>query len=78
MLRQNGYTSFHNGTTFSRKKREKNYIRNKKIPELSARKRRLEETIHVHAEVVKNIKNAVVNNLQMHINLVKGHTKIAY
>ncbi len=34
--------------------------------------------IHAHAEVVKNIKNAVVNNLQMYINLVKGHTKIAY
>ncbi len=28
--------------------------------------------IHVHAEVVKNIKNAAVNNLQMYINLVKG------
>ena len=72
MLRQNGYTSFHNGTTFFQKKKEKNYIRNKKIPEQSVRRRRLEETIHVHAEVVKNIKNAVVNNLQMYINLVKG------
>jgi len=44
---------------FLQKRREKNYIRNRKIPEQSARRKKWEEMIHVHAEAEKNIKNVV-------------------
>jgi hypothetical protein len=54
--------NFHNEKQSSQKKEEKNYTKNKRILQQSARRKKWEETIHVHAEVVKNTKNVVDNN----------------
>ena len=41
---------------------EKNFTKNKKLLVQFVKKRKSEEMIHVHVEVVKSIKNAVVNS----------------
>ena len=43
--------------------REKNYTKNKRIQEQFVKRKKLEEMIHVHVEVVKNTKNVVENSL---------------
>ena len=53
--------NYHNGRRFLQKKREKNCTKNKKNQVQFVKKRKWEETIHVHVEVVRSIKNAVVD-----------------
>ena len=54
--------NFRSGIRFSQRRERKNCIENRNSQEQSAKRRKSEEMIHVLAEVVKNIKNVVVNN----------------
>ena len=49
--------------TFLQKKEEKNYTKNPEIQQQVEKERRSEETIHAHAEAVKNTKNAAGKTL---------------
>ena len=54
--------TIHSGTRSSQKRNKRSFTENKKHPVLFAERRRSEEMIHVHAEVVRSIKSAVGNN----------------
>ena len=62
MQKQTGYMNFHSGTRSSQKRNKRSFTESKKHPVLFAERRRSEEMIHVHAEVVRSIKSAVGNN----------------
>ena len=55
--------NYRSGITSLHRNARENCIKNRKIQEQSAKKRKLEEMILVHAEAGKNIKNVAVNSL---------------
>ena len=59
MQKQTGYMNCHSGMLFLMKKRKNSCTVSRNSPVRSAKERKSEEMIHVHAEVVKNIKCAV-------------------
>ena len=57
-----GCMNYRSGITSLHRNARENCIKNRKIREQSAKKRKLEEMIHVHVEAGKSIKNAAVNS----------------